>query len=586
MQSKEKFDVVIVGAGWYGLIAAYTYLQLSPSASLLIVDDGDDIGGVWNTERIYPNLFAQVGHGLFEYTFYPMKKEGLTKDRYISAKTIHDYLQGFAKEFDLASRTRSQTTVKDARKNQSGEGWILSVETRIDNQGGTEEGSILAEKLIVATGVTSGPFVPQFPKDDTFSKPVIHSSELGPSMEYLTGPEVQRATVLGAAKSAYDTVYMLLKAGKKVDWVIREEGSGPMAIMPPRLARVLNTVDVMGTRALAAFSPAILNTSGVWYRILQKSAVGNYLTKAFWRSVAWYAEWEAGYHTNPNMAKLRPVPEGYGIFWANAGLGLASAPDFWKIINSGDMTVHRTSITAFKDADKVHLANGTVLPTDHVVLCTGWTDNLDLFSDITRQEWGLPSSADLSPKWAKLDAAGDAIVLEKLPFLRRNAPDTANSHSQRRPWRLYRRLVSPHMSAAGDRSVFFPGQIHSVYTPLVAEIQALWGVAFMLGRLDLPQLEDMEEEVAVWCSWTKRRYLEQGRRHAYSIYDYLAYVDTLAKDLGINTKRKSNPISEMFASYRPRDWKGLIPEFLEAEKKRLGEAKVNRTANGYSDGRK
>lgn len=43
------------------------------------------------------------------------------------------------------------------------------------------------------------------------------------------------------------------------------------------------------------------------------------------------------------------------------------------------------------------------------------------------------------------------------------------------------------------------------------------------------------------------------------------YIDTLARDLGIKTNRKSNPISEMFATYRPRDYRGLIDEFLKAE---------------------
>ena len=77
------------------------------------------------------------------------------------------------------------------------------------------------------------------------------------------------------------------------------------------------------------------------------------------------------------------------------------------------------------------------------------------------------------------------------------------------------------MSASGDRSIFFPGQIHSVFTPLVAELQALWGVAFLLGRFDPPDQHTMEEEIALWNAWTEKRYLEQGKKHAYSIYDYL-----------------------------------------------------------------
>lgn len=43
------------------------------------------------------------------------------------------------------------------------------------------------------------------------------------------------------------------------------------------------------------------------------------------------------------------------------------------------------------------------------------------------------------------------------------------------------------------------------------------------------------------------------------------YIDTLCRDLGIRTQRKSNPILEMFAPYRPSDYKGLVEEFLEAQ---------------------
>jgi cation diffusion facilitator CzcD-associated flavoprotein CzcO len=182
----------------------------------LILDDGASIGGVWNTERIYPDLFAQVGHGLFEYTFYPMKKEGLSKDRYISSQTIHNYLQSFAQDHGLVRRIRLRTKVTNAQK--VGDKWILDLNNDHTSQ-------ISAPKLIVATGVTSGPYVPDFPKDG-FEKPIIHSADIGVQMNYLTGPKVQRATVLGAAKSAYDTVFLLLKAGKEVDWIIREDGSG------------------------------------------------------------------------------------------------------------------------------------------------------------------------------------------------------------------------------------------------------------------------------------------------------------------------------------------------------------------------
>ncbi len=151
------------------------------------------------------------------------------------------------------------------------------------------------------------------------------------------------------------------------------------------------------------------------------------------------------------------------------------------------------------------LKNKQVLETDGVVLCTGWTDNLGLFDENTRVTYGLPSSADLDQHWKDLDALADMVVLEKLPLLK-HSPNTVNAASTMKPWRLYRRMISPIMAAKGDRSVFFPGQIHSVFTPLVGEVQALWGVAFMLGRLPVPKQEDMVKEVAISCAWTRRRY--------------------------------------------------------------------------------
>ena len=30
------------------------YLQIDPSIDLLILDDGDAVGGVWNSSRVYP----------------------------------------------------------------------------------------------------------------------------------------------------------------------------------------------------------------------------------------------------------------------------------------------------------------------------------------------------------------------------------------------------------------------------------------------------------------------------------------------------------------------------------------------------
>ena len=209
------------------------------------------------------------------------------------------------------------------------------------------------------------------------------------------------------------------------------------------------------------------------------------------------------------------------VFWANSGLGLASVPGFWKVFHEGNVTVHRTEISSFGDDNIVNLKNQSRLETDFVILCTGWTHNLAPFSEELRTQFNLPSNADFGFKWESLEAQAEENISEQLPFLAKS-PKLRSVGTERRPWRLYRCLVSPNMAAQGDRSIFFPGQIHSPFTPIMAEMQALWGLAYMLGLIRLPEQETMEEEIARWNVWTRKRYLEQGKKHSYSIYGFLA----------------------------------------------------------------
>ncbi|KAL8873418.1 MAG: hypothetical protein Q9174_001113 [Haloplaca sp. 1 TL-2023] len=484
-----------------------------------------------------------------------MKNEKVTKDRYIPGETIHEYLHKFAKDNDLLRRTRFETRVDEVKRLPTG-GWQLNLE---------HGAPLVCQKLIYASGPTSSPVIPKWPVKD-FTSPIIHSSETGSSLDKIQ--DIDRATVIGAAKSSYDTVYLLLAAGKKVDWIIREDGSGPLAITPPRYFG-FNAVDFCSTRAASSFSPSIMNTTGLWYRFLQRTLIGMMVTSIYWRVATWLGELHAGYAKSENASKLRPIPEGYGIMWANAGLGVASAPDYWKVFHAGDVTVHRTEVDHAANGNQIYLKNGTVVCSDYVILCTGFEKSYRAFGEDLRAECGLTYEQNV--KWAKLDAYGERVVNQKLPYLKENPIKRKSTHEDlallHGPSRHYRRLVVPHLASDGDRSIYFPGLIHSIFTPLVSEFQALWGCAFMLGRLELPDQETMEEEVATWNVWTRKRYLTQGQKHAYAIYDYLSYIDTLARDLGIRTKRKSNPFSEMFIPYRPSDYNGLLAEFYEAEKR-------------------
>ena len=45
----ESWDVVVIGAGIYGIQAARTYLEIHPIAKLVILESDDVVGGVWSS---------------------------------------------------------------------------------------------------------------------------------------------------------------------------------------------------------------------------------------------------------------------------------------------------------------------------------------------------------------------------------------------------------------------------------------------------------------------------------------------------------------------------------------------------------
>ncbi|KAI5867270.1 hypothetical protein GGS23DRAFT_547610, partial [Durotheca rogersii] len=323
-------------------------------------------------------------------------------------------------------------------------------------------------------------------------------------------------------------------------------------------------------------------TKGHSYRLIHRTVPGRICHKAFWRVTNWIAETHAGYGRTPNASKLRTVPRGEGIFWANGGLGCASVPNFWKVFHAGDCTVHRSEPESFQGST-VKLRNGTELQTDYVILCTGFDKNYEPFSRELQYACGLKLDPAEADKWTGLEAKAVKAVDEVLPVLRNpgvplrklKAMNAEIVGGEKRelsygPSRHYRRMVAPALAAQGDRSIIFPGLMHNVYTPLVGEVQALWGVAFLLGLQDVPPLREMEREIAEWNVWTGKRYLTQGLKHSYAIYDYISYIDLLLSDLGVETRRKTNFLAHMFLPYYPKHYRGMTKEFWQVQIRKRG----------------
>lgn len=220
---------------------------------------------------------------------------GNLKDPKVTGEMIHNYLHEYAEDHDLLRRIRFNTFVTDAK--QISNGWRLRLRDSSD--------VVEASKLIVATGVTSIPYLPRMDdKDGTI--PIIHSRDLGLSFKQLKNEDVENIVVVGAAKSAYDAVYLLLRMGKKVTWVIRSNGGGPLSILPFKVLKMVNSIAVASTRLMTHLSPSILNTKGPLYWLLQRSSPGRWCVGRFWDFLNYISGVHAGYGAGDHVEKLRP----------------------------------------------------------------------------------------------------------------------------------------------------------------------------------------------------------------------------------------------------------------------------------------
>lgn len=288
--------------GIHGLIAAKTYLQLDPNIDLTILESGDTVGGVWSDGRLYPELYAQVTHSFFEFTDLPLEKEHLSPLNYISGTALNKYLDKFTKKFNLLKCIRFRTWVKLIQELPDGR-WSLKISHA--EKPGNEE-TLECDKLIVATGTANTPEIPKIPQID-FRPSVRHSQEMLEYSAALESQNVEQVTVIGAAKAAYDAVYLAMKAGKRVDWIIRPNGRGPLSVYPAKMFGI-NSMNIGFSQWFTKFSPSIDSTDDWWYWALHATWIGVLVTKVFWMITTAICNAYAGYGRSENAGKLRPTP--------------------------------------------------------------------------------------------------------------------------------------------------------------------------------------------------------------------------------------------------------------------------------------
>ncbi|KAI4205456.1 MAG: hypothetical protein LQ350_000499 [Teloschistes chrysophthalmus] len=143
---------------------------------------------------------------------------------------------------------------------------------------------IRACKIVVATGHTSRPSMPIVPDKEQFLCPIIHQKDFGKtSDEIFDSTFLCNIAVLGGGKSAADMVYTAVKAGKKVAWIIRQDGEGPAAFSAAAgKGPYKNGPEIAATRMMSALSPSCFSEPSWLSSLVHGTARGRRILAQIW----------------------------------------------------------------------------------------------------------------------------------------------------------------------------------------------------------------------------------------------------------------------------------------------------------------
>jgi len=187
---------IIIGAGAAGLATAARLRQRGLPYRL--IDAGDAVGASWRDR--YDSLQLHTVRWLSSLPGKPIPK---AYGRWVRRDDLVRYLQAYAEDLDL----RPELGVRATRVDADGAGWQVETST----------GSLTADAVVVASGYSHTPYVPDWLGRDSFAGEVLHSSAYREPSPYAG----QRVLVVGSGNSAGDLVTELAGVAGEVIMAVR-----------------------------------------------------------------------------------------------------------------------------------------------------------------------------------------------------------------------------------------------------------------------------------------------------------------------------------------------------------------------------
>ncbi|MEA2478706.1 MAG: putative flavoprotein involved in transport [Thermoleophilaceae bacterium] len=372
-------DVVIVGGGQGGIALGARLRQLG--VPTIIVERNERPGDSWRKRYKSLCLHDPVWYDHLPYIKFPDNWPVFSpKDK------IGDWLEMYTRVMEL--NYWSSTEAKSATYDEDAGEWAVVVER------GGDEVTLRPRHLVLATGMSGKPSMPEIPGMDVFKGDQHHSS-LHPGPD---GYEGKRAVVIGSNNSAHDICAALWEAGADVTMVQRSSTH----IVRSSTLMDIGLGDLYSERAVESgvtTEKADMIFASLPYRIMHEFQIPLYDQMR---------EQDADFYDRLEKAgfQLDFGEDGSGLFmkYLRRGSGYYIDVGASELVASGDIKLKTGPIDHLSE-DAVVMADGTELPADLVVYATGYGSMNGWAADLISEEvaekvgkvWGLGSDTAKDP---------------------------------------------------------------------------------------------------------------------------------------------------------------------------------------------
>jgi cation diffusion facilitator CzcD-associated flavoprotein CzcO len=223
----EDLDVVILGAGWSGIMAAYQLMKAGVT-SIRNIDGAGDFGGVWYWNR-YPGIQCDNE----SYIYLPLLEETgfMPSKKFSDGWEIQQYARLIADKFGFADKALLHTQTTGLRWDAGLGRW------RVTTNRGDE---LRARFVVIASGVLNMPKLPGIQGIESFKGTMFHTARW--DFDY-TGGSYQapvldrladkRVAIIGTGATAIQAVPYLGRYAKQLYVVQRTPSSVDERPNPP-----------------------------------------------------------------------------------------------------------------------------------------------------------------------------------------------------------------------------------------------------------------------------------------------------------------------------------------------------------------